>query len=136
MLFFQVAIKGRLRLILIGLVNILVLKLSESWSFISPICWSVFFLIYFLFNIVFCRLNLRYISAFKIFLQPADVEVGRLVEEAEKLKQLNHHDAPAIVRQVSAMEARWQRFLSRMEDHRAMLEASIEFHQLYEQVCY
>ena len=59
-----------------------------------------------------------------------------LVEEAEKLKQLNHHDAPAIVRQVSAMEARWQRFLSRMEDHRAMLEASIEFHQLYEQVCY
>ena len=72
----------------------------------------------------------------KYFLQPADVEVGRLVEEAEKLKQLNHHDAPAIVRQVSAMEARWQRFLSRMEDHRAMLEASIEFHQLYEQVCY
>lgn len=64
------------------------------------------------------------------------MEVGRLVEEAEKLKQLNHHDAPAIVRQVSAMEVRWQRFLSRMEDHRAMLEASIEFHQLYEQVCY
>ena len=72
----------------------------------------------------------------KLFLQPADVEVGRLVDEAEKLRQLNHHDAPAIMRQVSAMEARWQRFLSRMEDHRAMLEASIEFHQLYEQVCF
>ena len=49
---------------------------------------------------------------------------------------MNHHDAPAIIRQVSAMEVRWQRFLSRMEDHRAMLEASIEYHQLYEQVCY
>ena len=68
--------------------------------------------------------------------QPADLEVGRLVEEAEKLRQLNHHDAPAIMWQVSAMEARWQRFLSRMEEHRAMLEASIEFHQLYEQVIY
>lgn len=67
--------------------------------------------------------------------QPADAEVGRLVEEAEKLRQLNHHDAPAISREVSAMDARWQRFLSRMEDHRTMLEASIEFHQLYEQVC-
>lgn len=70
----------------------------------------------------------------EIVCQPADVEVGRLVEEAEKLRQLNHHDAPAIMRQVSAMEVRWQRFLSRMEDHRAMLEASIEYHQLYEQV--
>lgn len=68
------------------------------------------------------------------FWKPADVEVGRLVEEAEKLRQLNHRDAPAIMHQVSAMEARWQRFLSRMEDHRTMLEASIEFHQLYEQV--
>ena len=73
--------------------------------------------------------------AMVLFQQPADVEVGRLVDEAEKLRQLNHHDAPAIMRQVSAMEARWQRFLSRMEDHRTMLEASIEFHQLYEQVC-
>ena len=69
-----------------------------------------------------------------MLLQPADAEVGRLVEEAEKLRQLNHHDAPAISREVSAMETRWQRFLSRIDDHRTMLEASIEFHQLYEQV--
>lgn len=34
------------------------------------------------------------------------------------------------------METRWKRFLSRMEEHRTMLEASIEFHQLYEQVQY
>ena len=76
------------------------------------------------------------LQLFVFVCQPADVEVGRLVEEAEKLRQLNHHDAPTIIRQVSAMEVRWQRFLSRMEDHRAMLEASIEYHQLYEQVCY
>lgn len=83
------------------------------------------------------RVNYRHLKLCLSLLlcQPADAEVGRLVEEAEKLRQLNHHDAPAISREVSAMDARWQRFLSRMEDHRTMLEASIEFHQLYEQVC-
>lgn len=48
--------------------------------------------------------------------------------------ELRHHDAPNIQRQIAAMETRWQRFLARMEEHRIMLEASIEYHQLYEQV--
>ena len=59
-----------------------------------------------------------------------------MTEEADKLRQTKHHDAPTVQRQVAAMENRWQRFLARMEEHRTLLEASIEFHQLYEQVPY
>lgn len=69
-----------------------------------------------------------------LFAQPTDNEVIHLVQEAGRLASERHHDAPTIQNQVSSMETRWKRFLSRIEEHRTMLEASIEFHQLYEQV--
>lgn len=73
---------------------------------------------------------------FSLFAQPTDKEVLHLVQEASRLVSERHHDAPTIQNQVSSMETRWKRFLSRIEEHRTMLEASIEFHQLYEQVLY
>jgi hypothetical protein len=73
-------------------------------------------------------------SFLNISLQPTDHDVTRLVEEAGRLASARHHDAPSIQIQVSSMETRWKRFLTRIEEHRTMLEASIEFHQLYEQV--
>ena len=60
--------------------------------------------------------------------------VTQLMTDADELVREKHHDAPNIQKQVSSVEKRWQRFLTNVEEYRGLLEAAIEFHQLYEEV--
>lgn len=67
-------------------------------------------------------------------MQPCDVAVNELMTEADELVREKHHDAVNIQRKVSSVEKRWQRFLTNVEEYRGLLEAAVEFYQLYEQV--
>ena len=58
------------------------------------------------------------------------------MKEADELVREKHHDAVNIQRKVSSVEKRWQRFLTNVEEYRGLLEAAVEFYQLYEQVSY
>ena len=56
------------------------------------------------------------------------------MSKADELVREKHHDALNIQRKVSSVEKRWQRFLTNVEEYRGLLEAAVEFYQLYEQV--
>lgn len=60
--------------------------------------------------------------------------VNELMREADELERDKHHDAVNTQRKVSSVEKRWQRFLTNIEEYRGLLEAAVEFYQLYEQV--
>ena len=63
-----------------------------------------------------------------------DVAVSQLMKDVDEQVRVRHHDAPNMQIQVSSVEKRWQRFLTNIEEYRGLLEAAIEFYQLYEQV--
>ena len=78
-----------------------------------------------------CHISLPSISR---IIQPCDVAVNDLMSKADELVREKHHDALNIQRKVSSVEKRWQRFLTNVEEYRGLLEAAVEFYQLYEQV--
>lgn len=69
-----------------------------------------------------------------ILIQPCDLVVNELMTKADELAREKHHDAVNVQRKVSSVEKRWQRFLTNLEEYRGLLEAAVEFYQLYEQV--